>query len=246
MTKYLTDHKIWEKYWRSKRVDTKVSKNFPLHDIFEKYLTHKSYKNMIEVGGFPGLYAIYFKKYWDYEATILDYIIDKKRIKHLLKINDLTPKDVSIIKADFLNYQSRNKFDFVYSLGFIEHFIDTKDLIRRHWNMVNKGGTMIIGIPNMLGINGIYQLLFDPSNLNIHNLKSMDINHINHIMRDLEISKYKIFYRSRSLVWLEDLPSRHFLLRLLTYLLNAVGIMMTVFGIKGKLSSTHIFIIAEK
>jgi hypothetical protein len=246
MNKELTNRIFWEKYWKAKPLIEIVGKDFGLHKIFEKFLEHKKYKTMIEIGGFPGYYAIYFNKVWGYKTTFLDYLINPKTINKLLIVNGLKINDINIIKADFFRYSNHKKYDVVFSLGFIEHYSDTKDVLKRHWDMASTGGQMIIGLPNFLGLNGLYQLLFDPSILKVHNLDSMDAARLRNIVRELKPKRMEIFYVSTGLVWLENLKKRSVLLRLLTRVLNAIGAGLTMLGVKNKMVSTHIFIVAEK
>lgn len=244
--KDLTTKEFWQSYWADKIFISKILPNFSFYKLFNDILGKKNYETMIEVGGFPGNYAIYFKKYFNYSPTLLDYVIDDKVISKLLKINGLNKYDLEVIEADFFKYNCKKKYDVVFSLGFIEHFEDTFDVIKRHWDMVAKNGTMIIGLPNFLGMNGIYQLIFDPSNLNVHNLDSMNISTLRKIAKSLKPKKFEIIYHSGALVWLEKLTLRPLLLRLLTYALNSLGMILVRLNIRNKFTSTHIFIIAEK
>jgi len=246
MNKEITDKKFWEKYWGSKTIFQIVEENYSFSNIFKEELTDKNYKSMVEIGGFPGYFAIYFRKYWGYKTTLLDYIINHQIVEKLLKINKLKPGDIELAKTDFTKYEGSKKYDVVFSLGFIEHFEDTADIIKRHWKMVNPGGKMIIGIPNFLGINGIYQLLFDPAILNVHNLNSMDSVRLKAILKNSGIKNFKVFYVSGAMVWLESLNKRKPILRFFTRILNFIGLGLTRLGIKGKFVSTHIFIVAEK
>src|SRR3989304_4017001 len=189
MTKNLTDNQFWRNYWQSKAVIKPVLENISNSKIFKRELSHKKYKTMIEIGGFPGTYAIYFKKYWQYQSALLDYVFDKSIFNRLLRINNLNKNDITVIVRDFFTFKNKKKYDVVFSLGFIEHFDNLEDVLKRHWKLVNRGGKLIIGIPNFLGMNGFYQLFFDPANLNIHNLDSMDFTKIEFLLKRLKPKK---------------------------------------------------------
>jgi hypothetical protein len=246
MNTELAGRGFWEKYWETKPIIQAVGNEYGFHSIFERTLKHKKYKTMIEIGGFPGYYAIYFKKVWGYKTTLFDYLIYPKIVNNLLNANGLKREDINIIKADFFKYKDPKKYDIVFSLGFIEHSADTENVILRHWRMVHRGGQMIIGIPNFLGINGLYQLLFDPSILNVHNLDSMNITRLRSIVKKMKPKKTKVFYVSTGLVWLEKIKERNILLRILTRILNAIGTVLSALRVENKMVSTHIFIVAEK
>lgn len=246
MNTALTDKIFWKKYWENHAITNIVRKNISFNSIFDKYLSGKNYHTMIEIGGFPGIYSIYFYKYWNFKVTLLDYVINYNTISALLKNNDLKSNSIEVINADFFNYKINHKYDVVFSLGFIEHFDDIKNVLRLHWQKVRRNGTMIIGIPNFLGVNGIYQLLFDPDNLNVHNLKSMKIDYLISLIHQFDTSYYKVFYVSGAMVWLESLNTRPKMVQILTYCLNIVGIILKFIGINNKFFSTHIFVIAVK
>lgn len=246
MNSKLTNQVFWEKYWATKKSVKVVTAHLPFHNLFVRELSNSHYQTMIEIGGFPGHYAIYFRKYHHLAPSLLDYVVDQKLFKALLKVNKLTPKDILLIKEDFFNHSLANKYDLVFSLGFIEHFADTEDVIRRHWELVKPHGKLIIGIPNFLGLNGKYQQLFDPENLKIHNLSSMDYSVLSKIANNLKPKKYSIKYIPGKLVWLENLGERPVWLQLLTYVLNLTGAILTLLGINTKQTATHIFLIMEK
>jgi SAM-dependent methyltransferase len=246
MSNELTTNETWQDYWLHKNVIKKVKKNLSFFQIFHRELKNKKYKTMIEIGGFPGTYAVYFKKYWNFKPTILDYVFEKKLFNQVLKLNNLNKSDIEVKVKDFFKFSGRKKYDLVFSLGFIEHFTDIENVITRHWKLVNKKGKLIIGLPNFLGLNGVYQLLFDPTNLNIHNLDAMNISNLEKAIKNQKPKKYSIEYVSGNLVWLEDLQHKNILIRLLTYGLNFIGAVLTRLGVKNKFVSTHIFIVMDR
>lgn len=246
MNSKLTNQVFWKKYWATKKSVKVITDHLPLHNLFVRELSNSHYQTMIEIGGFPGHYAVYFRKFHHLTPSLLDYIVDLKLFRALLKVNDLTSKDIKLIKEDFFNHRPINKYDLVFSLGFIEHFEDTKDVIKRHWDLVKPHGKLIIGIPNFLGFNGKYQQIFDPDNLKIHNLNSMNYSVLSKIASNLKPKKCKIEYIPGKLVWLENLGERPVWLQILTYALNLTGAILTLLGINTRLTATHIFLIMEK
>jgi len=242
----LTTQKFWEKYWNSKNLLQEVRNNHEFANIFQQYLTGKKYRTMLEIGGFPGYYAIYFAKYWGFTSTLLDFVINNQLLTKLLQLNNLTNQQVKVIKTNFFKHKVTEKYDLVFSKGFIEHFEDTEDVIRRHWQYVRKGGTMIINLPNFIGFNGIYQLIHDPANLNAHNLTSMDMDRLNKAVKTLKPKKYFVIYGGGVLVWLEKLNTKPLITRLTTNFLGLLGLALSKIGIRGRFVSPHIFIIAEK
>lgn len=64
--------------------------------------------------------------------------------------------------------------DLVLSLGFIEHFDDLERAFVRHVDFCAPGGRIVIGVPNLTGLNGALQRLSDPAHLAIHNRRAME------------------------------------------------------------------------
>jgi len=62
-----------------------------------RLIAEKNIKNAIELGGFPGYYATYLKKYQHLDTTLFDYFIHHDIINQLLIKNGLKPEDIHII-----------------------------------------------------------------------------------------------------------------------------------------------------
>ncbi len=242
----ITNVVTWENYWKNKKIIRKIGSNFWFSDIFSKELRGHPYENFLEIGGYPGYFSTYFKKYRGFKVSLLDYVIDKDQINKLFKFNNLNIKDVDIIESDLFNFKTQKKYDLVFSYGFIEHFDDTEKVIKKHWDLVNPRGKMIIILPNLLGLNGIFQLLFDSENMSIHNLRCMDINRLKEILFKLKIKKADVNYYGGLGVWLERLNDRNILIKILIYGLGAFGKLVKLTGFNSKFSSPHIVIIAQK
>jgi SAM-dependent methyltransferase len=236
----------WEKYWKNKIIIKSVNKNYWFNDLFKKELKNFSFKDFLEIGGYPGYFAIYFKKYWNSDVSLLDYVVDRDQIEKLLEFNELNTNDISVIESDLFNFKTQKKYDLVFSYGFIEHFEDTKKVINKHWDLVNPRGKMIIIFPNLLGLNGIFQLLFDPENMSIHNLMCMDINRLKEILFKLKIKKAEVNYYGGLGVWLEQLDKRNIFMKFLIYGLGGIGKLIKLTGFNSKFISPHIVIVAEK
>jgi SAM-dependent methyltransferase len=244
--KRLTTRDNWEKHWSRKNLKRKIRNSFWFSDIFQKELKNENYKSFIEIGGYPGYFPIYFKKYWGYEVTLLDYITSVNQIKELLHYNNLNLSDINVVSSDFFSFKTIKKYDVVFSYGFIEHFSETERVLEKHWGLVKPGGKLIIVYPNFLGINGLLQVLFDPENLVVHNISIMLIKNLKDKLQLAGIHKYKIFYYGGLGVWLEGLDNRNPVLKAFIYVLAAFGKVLKIFGINNRLISPQIVLIAEK
>lgn len=100
----LTDRKFWLKYWENKKnLKIIIPENYILSDTLKEIKKSKPFKNAIELGGFPGYYSIYLKKWLKVETTLLDYVIHPEIIEGVLKKNNLDNQDVFLIEADIFS-----------------------------------------------------------------------------------------------------------------------------------------------
>src|SRR5690606_11764627 len=106
MTNLLTDRTFWENYWESKTdIIQQIPANHTFHQQLEKIISERNVKTAIELGGFPGYYAVFLKKYFNLDVALLDYFIHPSSVNALLKENGLNDTDVELIEADLFSYQ---------------------------------------------------------------------------------------------------------------------------------------------
>lgn len=205
MSNQLTDRQFWTHYWESKPdLAIPINRDYLFHQQLEEIIEREKPGTAIELGGFPGYYTIFLKKYFGIETTLFDYFVHPQILKSVLTRNDLAPGDISIIEADLFNYQSEKKYDLVLSLGLIEHFEDTKDIIARHLEFLKPGGTLFITLPNFKSVNGWVQKNFDKENYLKHNINCMDPHLLAGILKGLGLEVKKAGYWGRYSVWLEN------------------------------------------
>ena len=65
-------------------------------------------------------------------------------------------------------------FDFVYSLGFVEHFTDLGDVVKRLASFVAPGGWLFTEVPNLRSIHGLLSKLYQPAVLAKHVVLSVE------------------------------------------------------------------------
>lgn len=205
MENNLTDRPFWKSFWESRKgLIFKLKPNYVFGDILGKLIAGKGIKNAIELGGFPGYYSIYLKKYKGLKTTLLDYFIHPELINKLLAANDLLPDDIDIVEADLFTYQPPEKFDLVLSFGLIEHFSDTQFIINEHLKFLKPGGTLFITLPNFKSVNGWVQKNFDKDNYDKHNINSMDLDLLRDSCKALGLKEIEAYYHGRFTVWLEN------------------------------------------
>jgi 2-polyprenyl-3-methyl-5-hydroxy-6-metoxy-1,4-benzoquinol methylase len=126
----------------------------------------------IEIGCYPGKFLTILDK--EIEINGIDYIPEVESLKNLFDKEGFTVGE--FINTDFLTFEIQKKYDCVMSFGFIEHFSDWEDVMKKHFDMVNDGGIVFIEVPNFKGLfQLIPRFLFDKENFKRHNLSSMNI-----------------------------------------------------------------------
>ncbi len=205
MSNELTDRDFWSKYWESKTdLAFPINPNYLFHKQLEKIIKRDQVRTAIELGGFPGYYAIFLKKYFNIHSTLLDYFVHPKILEEVLIANNLSKQDISVVEADLFRYKPEQKYDLVLSCGLIEHFQDTKDIISKHITFLKPGGTLFITLPNFKAVNGWVQKRFDKDNYLKHNIDSMDRELLKRIARELGLKEVRVYYFGKFSVWLEN------------------------------------------
>src|SRR5256885_66168 len=158
--------------------------------IFPNHLPQLLGKSVLEVGSAPGDGLLKFHESTGcipYGVEYSEAGVEVNRGK--FAAHDLDPKNV--FHSDFFleSFQkpNKNRFDLVYSGGFIEHFDNPKDAVAKHIDLTAPGGHVLITIPNLRGANYLLPLLFAPWLIPIHNLKIMTLREFRKLFQDERI-----------------------------------------------------------
>ncbi|WP_400077978.1 SAM-dependent methyltransferase [Winogradskyella sp. R77965] len=177
MDEKLTTQDYWEKYYRRDHANRNHIINVcSEYDLFwDKFiLPDSNSKTIIEIGGYPARFLAYLSNKYKLKPTSLDFNSDKSQIERTFGIMGVN--DYNIIQADFTKYNSKQKYDYLISLGFIEHFENFDEILDRHVPFVKAGGKILVMIPNKRYLRKYYGWLCDYENLKAHNLKCMNLN----------------------------------------------------------------------
>jgi SAM-dependent methyltransferase len=140
-----------------------------LHALFQRYLPKSSNMSLLEIGCYPGGYMWYFNRFFDYQVSGIEYVEEFCKPMH----EQLRRCGVAaeVFHGDILSsvLPETKQWDVVASLGLIEHFSDSQEVIRRHLALLKPGGYLILVIPNHAGINGKILKRIDPEKYEIHN-----------------------------------------------------------------------------
>jgi 2-polyprenyl-3-methyl-5-hydroxy-6-metoxy-1,4-benzoquinol methylase len=141
-----------------------------LHQTLRAYV--KPGMDVLEIGFAPGKHLAFVAK--DLHARVAGVDFSENGVRFARQLfetlglaGDLRCENI------FDTTLADGTFDFVYSVGVIEHFADPREIARRHVALLRPGATALILIPNYKGLYGAVQRYFDPANLAIHNLEIM-------------------------------------------------------------------------
>ncbi|RZL39472.1 MAG: methyltransferase domain-containing protein [Pedobacter sp.] len=248
MDNLLTDREFWVKYWESK---TDLSVNIPANYLFHRQLADivakENVKTAIELGGFPGYYSVFLKRYLKLDVTLLDYFVHLPITEKLLQTNELAKDDIHIIETDLFKYETGKHYDLVLSCGLIEHFLDTEDIIKRHIAFLKPGGTLFITLPNFTAVNGWFQKKFDKENYDKHNIQSMNPALLADICERAGLKEVKASYFGGFSVWLENEKQKSVGVRLLKRMVWLTGKVFTkIIPFESKGLSPYIVLTAKK
>lgn len=248
MENLLTDRAFWVNYWEQKPdLSVNIPANYMFHEQLAKIINTQKVKTAIELGGFPGYYAVFLKKYFDLEVTLLDYFVHQPITNKLLQTNGLEEKDIHIVETDLFNYVPQQQYDLVLSFGLIEHFKDTADIINRHIQFVKPGGTLFITLPNFRALNGWFQKRFDPDNYDKHNIECMDPKLLAGICEQAGLQVLQSRFFGNFSLWLHEEEQKPLMLRLLKKSLWLGGKILTkIFPFNSRQLSPYIILEARK
>lgn len=141
--------------------------------LLDKYAPPNK-SEVFEIGCFPGRYLAHLgKQGWTVSGVDLAPETETTLVKWLQSQNIKTG---TFRKDEVVKYAAAtpDKYPFVCSFGFIEHFENFSEIIQLHGRITAQGGLLVITAPNFLG--GIQKFLhknLDNENLKRHYLPSM-------------------------------------------------------------------------
>ncbi len=248
MENLLTDRQFWVKYWESKTdLSVIIPSNYLFHRQLADIVEKENVRTAIELGGFPGYYAVFLKKYLKLEVTLLDYFVHPPITHQLLETNGLVENDINVIETDLFKYETPQQYDLVLSCGLIEHFLDTEDIIKRHISFLKPGATLFITLPNFTAVNGWFQKTFDKENYDKHNIDSMNPQLLAEICENAGLVNVNAGYFGKFSVWLENESQKPLGVKLFKKSVWVFGkVISKIFPIETKQFSPYIILTAKK
>ena len=176
----------------------------PFAEVLLRYLPVQPEWSALEIGAIPGRFLLFLHKNFGYRVSGLDYARDWSHFDAVFRDGKVT--EAEKIAADFFSFTTDRTFQVVASFGFIEHFRDVPDMIRRHTRLVAPGGYLVLSVPNFTGLQYAYHWLVDRPNLRIHNTRAMSKPLIERLVQQ---DGFRLCYSGhvgRLEVWREDRP----------------------------------------
>ena len=126
--------------------------------------------SILEVGCGNSKWLPYLAKKRSLSVFGLDYSEEGcELVRRLLKAEKI---DGTIFCQDMFTAQPSDigQFDFVYSLGVVEHFSDLKNALSQLMKFVKPGGVLLTEVPNMHSLHGLLVCLYQPELFAKHRL----------------------------------------------------------------------------
>ena len=173
----LAKRDFWEEdYYRGIDLPARPDPNYPyercLMRTLEELAPVSAGARVLEVGCAPARWLVWYAERFGARVTGLEYSAKGAALSRAnLSAGGV---DGEIIEGDFISQDVvLDQFDLVLSLGVIEHFDDVPAAFARHAMLVDKGGKLVLGVPNFRGLIGIFQRWADREYLALHNQRAM-------------------------------------------------------------------------
>ncbi len=242
-------------YWQARRPEVKNSSIYDFypawHDVVADYLPQKEGISCLEIGAVPGRSLMFLAARYGYSCTAVDFLPTVCNIEVAFHARGLP---VRVIEADFMTWESEEKFDFVYSCGFVEHFEDYQIVIDKHWQFVRDGGMMMLTVPTLTPVQYLVRLMvYTRSNMKevlaSHNLKIMKLRKLIKAVKRCPGSEIlAASYNQGMTFWFSpaDLGVRRWTWRLFRYVLRPMEKLVRKTGISSRWFSPEAIVLARK
>jgi cyclopropane fatty-acyl-phospholipid synthase-like methyltransferase len=240
----LTTQNDWDEYYGNKK-NNSVS-DIVFSNIFNKYLVPNSKLSILEIGCAGGKFLCWLTKKFGYQAFGIDYSEQIDKTYELFRSQGMSRP--TLFKEDFFNWNPVRTFDIVCSFGFIEHFSNPSEILKKHCDILSPGGLLIVTLPHFAHGQYFFHRLIDNDNLKKHNLDIMKLHAIRTAMSSLPVEIIHLDYYKTFGFWTEndDLSRTNSTTK---YLIKKIGkVIQFIFGYDRPnfLFSPHIVCVAKK
>jgi len=191
----LTTEEFWSKLGRKIPKPGDKTTDMEFREIFEEYLKPTD-GTVLEIGCVPGTFLAYFTNRFGYIPEGIDFDEKTKEITSKT-LENFGVMGFTIYQKDFNKWKTKKKYDLVCSFGFVEHFDNAEEIIKKHIDLTKKGGKVIIEVPNFSGFNGFLHKLVDKPNLEKHNTRIMNLDFFRKVARENNLKVLYLGYYGR-------------------------------------------------
>ena len=173
------DKRYWESLWQPAALPRRV---VPEQDTLRNHSynhMHRYFEEIVRPAAVPGAHLIefgcaqsiwlsYFARRFAFAVTGIDYSkTGCEKAEAVLRRDGITGE---IVHADFMAPPDclLQAFDIGISFGVAEHFEDTAECLKAFRRFLKPGGLLVTLVPNLAGLLGGFQRLFDPAIYDIH------------------------------------------------------------------------------
>lgn len=214
----LTSKADWDKAYRNTKPYA-VSKKDQIANWLLKSVPRTERGRGLEIGCYPGRFLPLLGSQ-GYELNGIDIHEGVRGLKDWLSGQGFACGD--FVQQDFFTYTPERAFDLVISLGFVEHFENWQEVLRKHAELVAPGGVLVIEAPNFLGrFQHWFHRTFDATNLSLHHLPAMDPEQWAKVVADCGLTVSYSGYFGRFHVWTAQDDLSWFKRKALKYILRS-------------------------
>jgi SAM-dependent methyltransferase len=183
-----TDSEHWDQYWQGTRLPVEAHRDPSapqVNAILDVLDAHASPGGTaLEVGGGLGRYLAYLGRTHGCRCTAMDFSPEGCELAR--RNFELLGLPLEVHQRDVLDPgEPPGRFDLVYSLGLIEHFTDLTGVVAAHARLVRPGGTLVLGAPNVVGVNRWFMERLAPERMAVHNADCLRIERWDDFERQL-------------------------------------------------------------
>lgn len=188
----------WNDSWMASEIPNAIDPQQPelnnyvnrrFHEYFFKVFSGMETrgKKLLEIGCARSAWLPYFGKEFGFEIHGLDYSdVGCQKAREVLANENL---EGEVICADFFSPPDTmpEYYDVVVSFGVAEHLEDTTACIKAFSKFLKPNGIMITSIPNMVGLIGLIQKVFNRPVFDVHMALDEDALRTAHEVSGLEV-----------------------------------------------------------
>jgi cyclopropane fatty-acyl-phospholipid synthase-like methyltransferase len=164
-------------YWGERQKDDLLLNNsiidYEWLDTIEPFLKKYQHQRFLEIGCCPGHVSAAICSRVELKPEGIDYSPESELYLENMRLFGFP--NAKLHKSDIYSFEQEIPFDVVGSFGLIEHFSDPKEVLHHHNRLLRENGLCIVSIPNFRKLQYLYHYLFDRTDLNNHNINSMNL-----------------------------------------------------------------------